>query len=139
MICTWHVGAAQHGDVAAVFDLLWLEAGVGREPVLEIELLHVRQVDHPQRVVLGLDAFGEHEILERSRDVEEDAFVGPILVEAERNRSNALVGVRLPITTTSLPSKPFSVATIVWSAPFGTVALPGFTSIRYGTAASTSF
>jgi hypothetical protein len=39
--------------------------------------------------------------------------------------SNALVGVRLPMTTTSsaTPSKPLRVATIVWSAPFGTVGV----------------
>jgi len=31
-----------------------------------------------------------------------------------------------------------SEAEIVWSAPFGTLKLPGLTSIRYGEAASTS-
>ena len=36
----------------------------------------------------------------------------------------------------SAESKPESVAAMVWSAPFGTVALPGVTSIRYGAAAS---
>ena len=44
-----HLGAAQHRDVAAVLDLLRLEAGVGREAVLELEALHVRHLDDLHR------------------------------------------------------------------------------------------
>ena len=38
-------GAAQRGDVAAGLDLLRRQAGVGGEAVLELELLHGRQID----------------------------------------------------------------------------------------------
>ena len=44
------LGAAQDGDVAAVFDLARLQAGVGREVVLQLELLDVGHVGDLERV-----------------------------------------------------------------------------------------
>src|SRR5206468_153405 len=51
-------------------------------------------------------------------------------------RSNAPAGVLRIITATSLDVKPSSRARTAWSAPRGTFALPGWTSILYGVDAS---
>ena len=132
------VGAGEHRDVAAVLDLARLEAGVGREAVLQIELLHVRELDHLQR---------EHRTSARlplrrsTRGCRSDRTAAP---RRCRSRPSASRRARssppppfLKTTAASAASKPESVAAIVWSAPFGTVASPGLTSIRYGAAAST--
>jgi hypothetical protein len=71
-----HRGALQHRDVAAVLDLLRLEAGVGGIDELELEALHVRHLDHLHRVGLGADAVGFDEVVERSVDVEQQPLVG---------------------------------------------------------------
>ena len=49
----------------------------------------------------------------------------------------ALTDLRMSSSALS-DSKPCTVAAITWSDPRGTVVLPGFTSIRYGLASSTS-
>ncbi len=81
-----HLGAAQHGDVAAVLDLLRLEAGVRREVVLDLEALHVRHVDDLQREDCRAHAIGLDEVLQRLRDVEDHAFVLALVIADERQR-----------------------------------------------------
>jgi hypothetical protein len=51
--------------------------------------------------------------------------------------SNGASGDLRTMSSACSASKPDSVAAIVWSAPRGTVASPGVTSMRYGAAAST--
>ena len=84
--CTLHLGALQHGDVAAVLDLLRLEAGVGREAILELEALHVGHLDDLHREDRRAHAVGLHEVVERRVDVEEQPLVGAALGARQRQR-----------------------------------------------------
>ncbi len=53
------------------------------------------------------------------------------------SRSNGPSAVFRTISTGWSAANPNNSAVIAWSAPLGTLMVPGLTSIRYGTAAST--
>ncbi len=71
-----HLRAREHGDVAAVLDLLRLQARVGREAVLELQLLDVRQVDDREREDRRRRPVGLDLVLDRRGDVEEQPLEG---------------------------------------------------------------
>ena len=80
-----HIGALQHGDVAAVLDLARLEARVRRIGKFEIELLHVRQLDHVQVEHGRAHARGFDHVLEGLGQVEQHALVSAVLALDHRH------------------------------------------------------
>ena len=69
-----HLGAAKNRDVAAVFNLPGLQAGVRGEVVLELQLLHVRHVHDVEPEGRRAHAARFHEVVERSGEVEQHAL-----------------------------------------------------------------
>ena len=72
-----HLGPPQNRDVAAVLDQPRLEAGVGGEVVLQLEVVDVRQVDDVHRERLRAHPGGVDVVVGLFPDVEEDRLEGP--------------------------------------------------------------
>ena len=66
-----HLGALQHGDVAAVLHRPRLQPGVLGEVVLQLDALGVRQLDHVQPVGGRLDPDRLHEVVDRLLQIEQ--------------------------------------------------------------------
>ena len=115
------------------------EPGVGRE-----DELHLHPLDERQRG--GLDpehrrahAGRLHEVVERLRDAEQRALE-PAAVADRRHRRRVRTARRAFARvnrSTSVDVKPTRLRGTDTSVPRAIVAVPGFTSIRYGLAAST--
>ena len=66
-----HLGATQHGDVAAVLNQPRLEPRIGGEVILELEVLDIGQVDDVEGERLRIDAVGLDKVAGLVTDIEQ--------------------------------------------------------------------